>query len=102
VAGGGVAEAATAPAGPGTERGHIQRKLERLREVYLDGDLDAAAYRQRNAALTAELAALPAEDAPGPDVGERLAYYLADIAVAWQVSTPEVRNKLARQVSSAV
>ncbi len=48
--------------------------------------------------MTAELAALPPEDAQPIDVGNRLVEYLGNIALAWQVATPEERNKLARQM----
>jgi hypothetical protein len=84
------------------ERSRLERTLVRLRELYLEGDIDGTEYRKRKAALTAELAALPSSDAPASDIGQRLAAYLAEIALAWQIATPEERNKLARQMFNSV
>src|SRR5205814_7598290 len=36
------------------ERARVKRKLDRLREAYLDGDLNKTEYQSRRAALTAE------------------------------------------------
>jgi hypothetical protein len=74
----------------------------RLRDVYLEGEMEGMEYRTRKAALTADLAALPSSDAPASDVGQRLAAYLEGIALAWQVATPEERNKLDLQMCSSV
>ena len=84
---------------PSFETGSRNR---RLRDLYLEGDIDGTEYRTRKAALIAELAALPSSDTPASGVGQRLAAYLADIALAWQVATPEERNELARQMFNSV
>jgi site-specific DNA recombinase len=85
------------------ERKRIQRKLERLQHLYLEGDLDAATYRLKKAALAEQLAAIPSStDDLAEAATERLASYLADLAQAWQVATPEERNKLARQMFNGV
>ena len=86
----------------GRDRERIQRKLDRLRETYLEGDLDQGEYRKRKAALTEELAVLPTENAPTAEVGEYLARFLADISTAWEVATPEEKNRLARQLFNRV
>lgn len=78
----------------------IRRKLDRLQEIYLDGDLDRAAYQERRGALMAELADLPAEGDPDADTGRQLAAFLADLGAAWPLATPEERNRLARQLFS--
>ncbi|MDP9364626.1 MAG: recombinase family protein, partial [Chloroflexota bacterium] len=43
------------------ERRRLERKLDRLRDAYLDGDLDKGEYQARKADVAAGLAALPAE-----------------------------------------
>ncbi len=85
-----------------TERRRLMRRLERVRELYLEGDLDKAAYQARRDALNAQLAALPAEGNASAAVGTRLAAYLADVASGWRAATPEERNKLARQLFASV
>ena len=80
----------------------MHRKLERLRVLFLEGDLDQAAYRVQKGDLQAQLAALPAERGNGEGVGRRLADYLANVALAWQAATPEERNRLARELFGEV
>ena len=80
----------------------IRDKLGRLRDAYLEGDLDKGEYQARKAALTKELEALPAEGDAGADAGRRLAEYLADVAAAWRAATAEERNQLARQLFNGV
>ena len=84
------------------ERIRIRRKLDRLKDLYLEGDLDKATYQTQKAHLTEDLAALPAEGDPDSDVGQRLATFLSDVAMAWLVATPEERNGLARQLFGSV
>jgi hypothetical protein len=49
------------------------------------------------------LAALPTDiAATALNAGEKLASFLADVPLAWQVATPEERNKLARQLFNKV
>ncbi len=84
------------------ERIRIRRKLDRLKDLYLEGDLDKAAYQAQKARLTEDLASLPPEGNPDSDVGERLATFLSDVAKAWTVATPEERNRLARQLFGTV
>lgn len=84
------------------ERARIKRKLDRLREAYLDGELDKAEFQTRKAALTSELATLPAAAAPEAATGRRLASFLADVASAWKMASPSERNKLARAVFADV
>ena len=81
------------------ERLRLGRKLERLKALYLEGDLDLAAYREQKAAASAELAALPeGEGNPDEAVGRRLAAYLGDVASSWRAATPAERNRIARQL----
>ncbi len=76
----------------------IHHRLDRLKEIYLDGDLDRESYQARRATLVEELAALPPGGDPDSDAGQRLAEFLADVGSAWRVATPAERNKLAREL----
>ena len=85
-----------------TERIRLRRRSERLRELYLDGEMDRAKYQAERNALVDQLAALPAEGDPDADAGHRLASFLADVAGAWTMATPAERNQLARQLFASV
>ncbi len=80
----------------------IQRKLDRLKMLFLDGDLSQSEYRVQRDALTGELAMLPPVGNPNSGAGERLAGYLADVSKAWKVATPEERNRIARALFASV
>jgi DNA invertase Pin-like site-specific DNA recombinase len=81
------------------ERVRLTRKLDRLKRLYVEGDMDDAEYRAQKTTTAAALAALP-EDQGNPDeaVGRRLMAFLGDLASAWQVATAAERNKIARQL----
>lgn len=89
-------------AGAKAERARIERKLARLREAYLDGELSKAEYQTRKGTLTADLANLPAPAAPDRATGKRLAGFLSDVASAWRVATAAERNTIARAVFADV
>jgi site-specific DNA recombinase len=81
------------------ERMRCTRKLGRLKQLYLEGDLDEQQYREQKVMTAAALAALPeAQGNPDEAVGRRLVGFLADLASAWQVATPLERNRMARQL----
>lgn len=80
----------------------MQRKMERLRDIVLEGDLDLANSRKRKVVLTEELAMLPAAGAPQEEVGVSLARFLADVRAARDVATGEKKNWLARRLFNAV
>ena len=80
------------------KRGHLKRQQVRLRDLYLAGDLDRAEYQQRRDATQRELDALPAGTGPNDDSAAKLVEYLANVANAWRVATPEERNRLAREL----
>jgi site-specific DNA recombinase len=84
------------------ERTKLERRLARLKELYLDGDLDRAKYQAERATITDKLAALPSEGESGDGIGERLAAFLGDVASAWKLAPPAQRNKLARQLFAKV
>ena len=80
------------------ERLRLRRELERLEDLYLEGDLDKAGYREHKAALMDDLASLPEGGDPDSDAGTSLAGFLADLATAWSAATPEEQNRIARQL----
>ena len=79
-------------------RARVERRVARLKEVYLLGDMDPAEYQRRRADLLAARDALPLASATSEDVARRLAGFLADLPSAWAVATPDERNRLARQL----
>jgi site-specific DNA recombinase len=83
-------------------RQRVQSKLDRLKLLFLEGDLTPDDYRARKDVLTAELASLPPVGNQGNDFGARLASYLVDMSRAWKDATPDERNKLARAMFSSV
>ena len=85
-----------------SERRRLQTALERARTLYLEGDLDEAAYRQRRADLQSRLAILPETTDDDDAVGERLAAWLADLSVAWRAAVPAERNRIARELFDGV
>jgi DNA invertase Pin-like site-specific DNA recombinase len=85
------------------ERERLTRKAERIRTLYLEGDLDDAEYRRQRAEVMEALAAIPPDELPTSEaVGRRLAALLADLSGAWVVATPEERNQIARQLFADV
>jgi hypothetical protein len=86
----------------GATRQRIQAKLDRLKMLFLEGDLTTEDYRTRKDALTAELASLPPFGTPDGNVGARLASYLADVSRAWKDANPEERNKIARALFASI
>jgi DNA invertase Pin-like site-specific DNA recombinase len=77
---------------PARGRGELLRQLERLRELYLMGDLTKAQYVMRRQALEEQLERL----APPSDPGiERARELLEDFARFWELETePAERRKL--------
>jgi len=90
------------PVDSAASRAVLRGKLDRLRDVYLDGDLGDIEYRQRKAAILDQLAALPADTKPDNDAADLLATYLGDLASAWTVATPTERNAIARALFTSV
>jgi hypothetical protein len=62
------------------------------------GDIERDDYLSRKSVLTAEFAALPTWTEPDSHAAELLAGFLADLASAWRMATPDERNKIARQL----
>ena len=53
--------------------------MSRVKDLYLDGEIDKSEYQIHKAALDAELAILPAEGNADGDSGKLLLKYLAEL-----------------------
>jgi site-specific DNA recombinase len=85
------------------ERERLGSKAERIKVLYIEGDLDEHTYRRQRSEIAEALASLPANDFPQTEqVGRRLAKLLADLSMAWTVATAEERNKIARELFADV
>lgn len=78
-------------------RAALARRLERARELYLDGDLDKAAYAAERDRIERELALLP-ETPPTPAAVRSRFAALAELARVWADAPPAHQNLIARQV----
>ena len=81
-------------------RKRLGRQLQRLRDLYLEGDLSRAEYQERRDETQRQLDALPVVQASNKDVGEQLATYLSNLSLAWRDATAEERNLMARELFS--
>jgi site-specific DNA recombinase len=85
------------------ERHRLEAKADRIKFLYLEGDLDDTDYRQERADVLEALAAIPADRVPNNEaVGERLMSLLVELSNAWVVASPEERNKIARKLFADV
>jgi len=82
------------------KRRQLERRIGRLRELYLEGDLDRAEYQHRRDAIQRELDAVPQATLNSDEVADQLVHYLANLSIAWEVATSEERNRLARELFS--
>lgn len=80
------------------QRESVERRLQRLREVYLDEGMDRAEYQRRRTILFKEREALPAESSSNEEVAREIAKYLANLPTAWRHATPDEKNRIARQL----
>ncbi len=87
----------------GTVVEQLRRRLDRLKALYLEGDLDKRAYQEQREVVLTQPSALPAEAKPDSSgVGECLAAFLTDVGRAWEAATPEEKNRLVRQLLGEV
>ena len=84
------------------ERVRLHRKLDRLKELYLEGEIDRPTFQSQRSAVQDRIALLPSGQDQDDATGRRLADFLANVSRAWAVATPEERNKLARQLFGSV
>jgi DNA invertase Pin-like site-specific DNA recombinase len=76
-------------------------QLDRIKELYVWGDMGKAEYLAERRQLQAELAKLTAANAK-PDYIGRLAQFLQDLALAWEAADQEQRNRLASELFETV
>ncbi len=85
------------------ERQRLEAKAERIKSLFIEGELEEAEYRHQRAKVAAQLADLPVVDLPPDDaVARRLAQLLADLSAAWTLATPTERNAMAREMFTDV
>src|SRR5262245_15326770 len=83
--------------------GRLAAQLERLKDLYLLGDITRAAYTAERERVKREVAALDTHAGIGPDARlSRLAELLANVAAGWEVALPEQRHRLARPLFEEV
>jgi site-specific DNA recombinase len=83
-----------------SERTALERKLERLKTLLIDGDLPQREYRAERARVEQELACI-APPAAGTD-HERAAALVADLGRLWEEANTEQRRELAGRAFEAV
>ena len=81
------------------ERARLLTKLDRIRQMYMEAELDETDYRRLRVETEARLAEIPPDDVVTPKrVSKRLAALLANMAETWKVATPVERNAIAREL----
>ncbi len=81
------------------DRTKLERKLARLKELYIGVDVTRGSYLGNRREILDELASIPPTHAmPDEVVAETLMTFLGNVHEAWQVATPDERNLIARQV----
>jgi hypothetical protein len=81
------------------KRRYLEGKIRRLREVYIDGDLDRAEYDQRRAELQTELDALVVPDVPDIEAAGKTLESLGDV---WEGASKRIRRDMLRTIFEAV
>ena len=79
----------------------LEKRLDRLKELYEWGDTPKAEYQVKREEIRREMATLAAPDEQGQVLG-RLAHFLAKVADAWKEASQEQRNRLARSLFEEV
>ena len=79
----------------------LRERLGRLRDLYEMGDLGRGEYVTRRDRLQDELGRL-VPDGSKPEVLQRLARFLMNVAEAWEAAGQEQRNRLARALFEEV
>lgn len=79
----------------------LQRRLARLKRLYLAGDLDWSAYQAEAESLKRQIAAVTAPALSAPSVIQ-VAEALRDFPTTWAVSPPEVQRRFVQETLAAV
>ncbi|HET9660116.1 MAG TPA: hypothetical protein VFP05_07275 [Thermomicrobiales bacterium] len=67
-------------------------RLERLRELYLSGDIEKDEFQSKKVSVVIELAELPTGTEQNRESSVRLAKFVSDLAAAWELATPAERD----------
>ena len=85
------------------ERERLEAKAERIKSLFIEGEIEDTEFRRQRAEVAARLADLPIVDVATDDaVARRLAQLLADLSAAWSLATPAERNAMAREMFTGV
>lgn len=84
------------------QRRRIETQLERLKDVYLLGDIAKDTYLAERERLKRDLAVLHVRQAGQSTRLDGLARLLANVAAGWEAARPEQRNRLARLLFDGV
>ena len=87
--------------GTEAEIDRIQARLTRIKDLYAWGDMGKTEYLAERQILQADLARLTAAHQK-PDHLGRLAQFLQDISLAWEVADQRQRNRLAAELFEMV
>jgi len=79
------------------DRGRLESRLERLKEMYEWGDVSREKYLAERTEIQKQLAALAPADESGQRL-DRLAGFLRDVAGAWEKADQRQRNRIARRL----
>ncbi len=79
------------------DRGRLESRLERLKEMYESGEVSEEKYLAERAEIQKQLAALAPADESNQRL-ERLAGFLRDLAGAWAQADQRQRNRIARRL----
>jgi hypothetical protein len=78
-----------------TSTAALEKRLDRVKELYEWGDMPKAEYQAKREDIRREMAALATPGEQGQVLG-RLAHFLANVGNAWKEASQEQRNSLAR------
>jgi DNA invertase Pin-like site-specific DNA recombinase len=81
------------------DRNRLEQRLDRLRQLFLMGDLPEASYKSERDALKAQIATLHPPQMPDIEAAGAL---LADFRQIWQLATDTERRDLIRSLLEAV
>ncbi len=83
------------------QRGRLLARLERLKSLFVWGDLRESKYLAEKREIGRQLHAFTVHD-DHSEILERLAVFLRDLSQAWERANPEQRNRLLRQLLDEV
>lgn len=83
-------------------RTSLERRLDRLKDLYVAGDLDRAAYEERRGAIKSDLAAMPRPQPVDLARVESAVAMLRQASKVWERAPLDAQRDIAREVFAAV